>query len=350
MKACVLHAVGDLRYETVPDPEPRRGEAIIRVGACGVCGSDIPRIYSKGTYSFPTIPGHELAGTVAIVGEGVDEALVGKRVAVFPLIPCRHCEMCEAGEYALCSDYDYIGSRCDGGFAELVRAPAWNLLPVPDVVSIEEAAMTEPAAVALHALRRAGMSASESVLIVGAGTIGVIVALWARILGASKILLVDIDRRKLEFARSLGFENVADAEAGNLTEWVNGLTGSGVDFSVEAAGNAAAVDRCLRATRPMGRVVLLGNPAGDMALAQHAYWTILRRQLTLIGTWNSVYRPTRASEWSMVLEHMASGKLNLRPLITHRVGLQTLSDVLGQMRDSAVFANKVMYVGPAEPR
>ncbi|GMU94206.1 MAG: galactitol-1-phosphate 5-dehydrogenase [Candidatus Hydrogenedentota bacterium] len=350
MKASVLHGVGDLRYETVPDPEPAPGEAVVRVGACGVCGSDIPRIFSKGTYSFPTIPGHELAGTVARVGGGVDEALVGRRVTVFPLIPCRRCAMCEAGEYALCADYSYLGSRCDGGFAELVRAPAWNLLPVPDGVSIEEAAMTEPAAVALHALKRGGMSSGECVLIVGAGTIGVVVALWARILGASKVLLVDIDQRKLDFARSLGFEHVADAGGENITEWGNRLTGSGVDLSVEAAGHAAALDQCLRTTRPMGRVVLLGNPAGDMAVAQHAYWAILRKQLTLIGTWNSAYQPTPPSEWSMVLEHMASGQLNLKPLITHRVGLHGLSEILAQMRDRAVFANKVMYVGPAEPQ
>lgn len=348
MNACVLHGVGNLRYETVPDPEPALGEAVVRVGACGVCGSDIPRIFSKGTYSFPTIPGHELAGTVARVGEGVDGALVGRRVTVFPLIPCRRCAMCEVGEYAVCADYNYLGSRCDGGFAELVRAPAWNLLPVPDGVSIEEAAMTEPAAVALHVLKRAGMTEGERVLVVGAGAIGIIVAMWGRILGAGNVLLADIDPRKLEFARTLGFEHVADAGAGDVSGWVNGLTGSGVDLAVEAAGNAAALEQCLCAVRPMGRIVLLGNPAGDMALRQPTYWTILRKQLTLLGTWNSTYQPTHTSEWSMVLDYMASGQLDVKPLITHRVGLQALSNLLERMRDRAVFANKVMYVNAAE--
>lgn len=345
MKACVLRAIGDLRCETVPDPQPGSGQVLVRVGACGVCGSDIPRIFSKGTYSLPMIPGHELAGIVERVGNGVDGSLLGKAVAVFPLIPCHKCAMCEIGEHAVCSNYDYLGSRCDGGFAEYVRAPVWNLLPVPEGVSLEEAAMCEPAAVALHALRRGDLRSGDRVLIVGAGPIGLLLAMWARILDAGRVLLADIDRRRLDFARSLGFEDVADPGRRNIADWVRDCTGLGADLTVEAAGNAAALEQCLANARPLGRVVLLGNPSGDMALTQTGYWSILRRQLTLRGTWNSTFHPAgRPSDWSDVLDHMAGGKLDVKPLITHRTDLEGLPNAIKAIRDRSQFTNKILFV------
>jgi L-iditol 2-dehydrogenase len=329
----------------VPDPEPGAGEVLLRVGACGVCGSDIPRIFSKGTYSFPLIPGHELAGVVARAGVGVDSSLLGKAVAVFPLIPCHHCAMCEIGEYAVCSNYNYLGSRCDGGFAEYVRVPAWNLLPVPKGVSIEEAALCEPAAVALHGLRRGDLHAGDRVLIVGAGTIGLLLAMWARSLDAGKVLLVDIDRRRLDFAKSLGFEDVADPASQNIVDWVRDRASPGADVTVEAAGNGAALEQCLANARPLGRVVLLGNPSGEMTLTQAGYWSILRKQLVLRGTWNSTFRAAGCpSDWSDVLDQMARGKLDVKPLITHRAGLESLPDVMKTMSERTQLTNKVLFV------
>lgn len=127
MKACVLKGIGNLEYKEVPTPVPERGEVLLKIKASGICGSDIGRVYVKGTYHFPTIPGHEFAGQIVEAGEGVDSSLVGKRAAVFPLLPCRKCDMCEVGEYASCWNYNYFGSRCDGGFAEYIAVPVWNL-------------------------------------------------------------------------------------------------------------------------------------------------------------------------------------------------------------------------------
>ncbi len=156
MQALVLHKVGDARYETVPRPTAGPGEVLVRVGFCGVCGSDIPRTFVKGTYHFPTICGHEFAGTVESCGAEVADYRPGDRVVVFPLLWCGRCTACERGNYVQCADYDYYGSRRDGAFAEYVAVPPRNLLRVPEGVSMEAASMTEPAAVALHALKRAG--------------------------------------------------------------------------------------------------------------------------------------------------------------------------------------------------
>lgn len=153
MRAAVLQGIGELVVEEVPEPAPGPGQVVVEVGACGVCGSDVPRILTTGTYHFPTIPGHELAGTVVQAGPEVDPSWVGRRAAVIPLIPCRRCRMCEIGQFALCEDYDFIGSRRDGGFAERVLVPVDNLVPVPDEVSDLHAAMLEPITVALHVMR-----------------------------------------------------------------------------------------------------------------------------------------------------------------------------------------------------
>ncbi|MCH5303916.1 MAG: alcohol dehydrogenase catalytic domain-containing protein, partial [Ruminococcus sp.] len=138
MKARVLHAVGDLRYEDYPIPQLKPDEVLLKVKACGICGSDIPRIFVNGTYHFPTIPGHEFAGQVVAAASKENEHLIGTRAAVFPLIPCRECNSCNKGTFETCKSYDYLGSRSDGAFAEYVRVPVWNLVPIADNVSYEE--------------------------------------------------------------------------------------------------------------------------------------------------------------------------------------------------------------------
>ena len=348
MRACVLHAVGDLRCEEVPDPVPRDGEALVAVRACGVCGSDIPRIFSKGTYAFPTIPGHEFAGEVVDVGVNADRGLIGKRVVVFPLIPCRKCLACATGAYAQCEDYDYLGSRSNGGFAEFVAAPAWNLLPVPENISFEEAAMVEPAAVAAHALRRVVMERGDVSLIFGAGPIGLILGMWSRTWGAGETLFVDIDSAKLEFARRFGFERVFNPTEGDLVAWLKDIAPRGADLVVEASGSSAAFEQCTLTARAFGCIVLMGNPSGEMKLSQRAYWSILRNELRVYGTWNSTYGALKNNDWDLTLDSMAAGQLDVKPIITHRVDLTELPEALVMMRDHTAFHNKVMCVNPRQ--
>ncbi len=344
MKACVLHKIGDLRCEDVAAPKPGPGEVLLRVGACGICGSDIPRVFTKGTYSFPTIPGHEFAGQVVETGAEVDPALKGQRAAVFPLIPCRKCAYCEIGNYALCEDYNYLGSRCDGAFAEFVTAPAWNLVPAAENVSLEEAAMAEPAAVAVHALRQAGVDVGDAVMIFGAGPIGLMLAMWATAWGAGKVLLADIDAKKLAFARDLGFDGLCNPLECDAPEWAQEQTGGGPDVVIEASGSSPAFEQCMLSAKALGKVVLMGNPAGEMTLSQKAYWAILRKELQVLGTWNSSYCAVPKNEWQLALDFMAAGKLNLKPLITHRVSLDGLGAAMAMMRDGTEFSNKVVCV------
>lgn len=344
MKACVLHSVGDLRYEEVETPVCKEEEVLVHIRACGICGSDIPRVFTKGTYHFPTIPGHEFAGIVEQAGKAVDPAWVGKRVAVFPLLPCRTCEACQKGRYAQCEDYNYYGSRCDGGFSEYISVPVWNLVEIPEGVEPEEAAMCEPAAVAYHAASRAGNVSGENVLVSGAGTIGLITAMWLRASGASRVLLADVDERKLKFAQGLGFDSVICLQTEVLLRRIQELTdGEGVCCAFECVGIAASLENCLEAAEVSGTVVVVGNPAGDMVLSQKCYWNILRKELRVCGTWNSQYGG-KNSDWKKVMKALQSRQIQLKELATHRFVLEEHERAFEVLRNRTEFAVKVMFI------
>ena len=349
MMAQVLHAVGDMRYEPVPRPDPGPGQVLVAVGFCGVCGSDLPRTFVKGTYRFPTIIGHEFAGTVAATGDGVDDLAPGDRVVVFPLLWCGRCSACEQGRYAQCLNYDYLGSRSDGGFAEFVVAPRRNLLQVPNHVPLAVAAMTEPAAVALHAVRKGGEMAGRSVAVFGAGPIGVMVAQWAQALGAAQVAIFDIVTEKLDLARQLGFTLAYDSRQVDPVKTVQDLTGGeGAYLCVEGAGVPPTTLQALAAARRGGRVVLLGNPAADVTLPASLISQLLRREVTIQGTWNSDYSATGHGaehgddDWRVVLGAMASGQLRLESLITHRLPLSDAFAALTMMKEQQTFYSKVL--------
>ena len=344
MKACVLHGIGDLRYEEVADPVAQPDEVLLRIRASGICGSDIARVFEKGTYHFPTIPGHEFTGEIVAAGDASQQHLVGKRTAVFPMLPCFTCAACELGEYAQCGNYDYYGSRRDGGFAEYLAVKTWNLVPIPDDVSYEEAALCEPAAVAIHALSQAGVNPGETVAVFGAGPIGLMLGKLALAMGAGTVILTDIDERKLAFAQNIGFTHCINVGKTDAPAEIRALTGgTGAQVVVEGTGAAQALRGCVNSAADFGRVVLMGNPAGDMGLSQKDYWTVLRKQLTLKGTWNSSYTRTR-NDWKTALALMP--RLDVSALVTHRFPLRDCEEAFALIRDRKEPAVKILFTNP----
>jgi len=345
MNALVLHAVGDSRYERIPKPAVVPGEALVRVGFCGVCGSDIPRTFVKGTYHFPTVCGHEFAGTIEACGEKVEQYQPGDRVVVFPLLWCGKCASCELGNYVQCSDYDYYGSRRDGAFAEYVSVPPQNLVPVPEGVSMEAASMTEPAAVALHALKRAGGSfVGETVVIFGAGPIGLMAAQWAQMMGAGQVILFDLIPEKLDMAEQLGFELAFNARDVDPVQKVNELTGGhGAEVCIEGAGVPITLNQAMAAARVGGRVVIMGNPSADVTLPAALISQAMRRELDILGTWNSTFSAAgNNDDWRAVLAAAASGAIDLDSLVSHRIPLEKANEALVMMRDQSQFFAKVL--------
>jgi L-iditol 2-dehydrogenase len=255
------------------------------------------------------------------------------------------CEQCQIGEYASCSNYNYFGSRCDGGFAEYIAVPVWNLVMVPESLSYEEAAMAEPASVAIHALRQAGIEIGDNVVIYGAGPIGLLLGQWARACGTDRVMLVDIDDKRVSFAKELGFKNVWNSKNGDPVEWVMGINnGRKADVVVEGTGVSIALEQCLKSARPFGKVVAMGNPLGEMKLSQKGYWELLRKQLKIFGTWNSSYVSLPKNDWKLAIRAMEQGKINVKLFITHRFSLNDCNKALDMMRDKTEFFCKVMFI------
>lgn len=294
MKAYVLEDIGQLTYKEVPIPQLRENEVLVEVMNAGICGSDIPRIFQTGTYHFPTIPGHEFAGTVRQAGAAENEYLVGKRVGVFPLIPCMECEQCKKKAYEMCQSYNYLGSRTDGGFAEYVAVPVWNLIVLPDDVSFEDAAMLEPACVALHAIRQADMTDVTSAAVYGCGTIGILVIQWLASMGIRNLYAVGTRKEQQELLSGIASCIFCNCHEQKAVDFVEQQTdGAGADIVFECVGIRDSVNNAVASARAGGQIVFVGNPAGDIELDKPIYWKILRRQLTIYGTWNSSLRERR---------------------------------------------------------
>ena len=341
MKALNLHGVGNLRYEEVPMPVCKSGEVLLKIKAVGICGSDIPRVFTKGTYHFPTIIGHEFAGEIV---EAENPSLIGSGASVFPLLPCGHCEACKEEQYARCSNYDYYGSRRDGAMAEYIAVKQENLCLLPKEVTYEEAAMSEPAAVALHAFHKSGVGQGETLLIYGIGAIGLIVAQWAKAAGVKNIILAARTDDKVEFARKLDFPLAVNAKRENLGKLVEEVTeGRGADACIEGTGASEPWAECISLTKAGGRVVCLGNPFGCMSLTQEAYWKILRKELTLVGTWNSSFG-SRENDWREAVKAMQEKRLDLKNLITHRFSLSEYKEAFALMHERREMYCKVMFV------
>lgn len=344
MKAAVLYKVKDLRIEEVNIPEIGDDDVLVKVKAAGICGSDVPRVMVHGTYKFPLIPGHEFAGEIVKKGKNVRNFKENERVTVVPLIPCRNCKFCDIGEYAQCINYDYLGSRSNGGFAQYTRVPASSVIPIPEKVDYESAAFTEPVAVALHGIRRAGIHVGDNIAVWGAGPIGVILAQWARILGADKIFLIDIVDEKLKIAGEYGFFECINAKNEDPVKKIKESTDGGVDLSIEAAGSPKTFVQSVEVPKAFGKVVFLGNVQGDVTFPEKVVSSILRRQLTIYGTWNSNFAPALKDDWKLSLHFMGTGSLKVTPLITHRFKIEQANEAFDLIWNKKEFFNKVMFV------
>ncbi len=351
MKAQILYGIGNIRYTDVDKPSCRPGEAIVKVSCCGICGSDIPRIFKTGAHNMPIIPGHEFSGTVVECAD--DSSLIGKRVGIFPLIPCMECPQCKSRHYEMCEKYSYLGSRCDGGFAEYVAVPVWNLLPVPDEVTDEEAAMLEPMAVAVHSIRRSCIKSKNSfVAVCGLGTIGLLTALFLKDEGYTNVFCIGNKNIQKKMLLDMGYEegHFFDVRFGDPVAFIMDRSGGrGADYYFECIGRSESYQQAVKCTAPFGTVMLVGNPASDMELNRDVYWRILRNQLTLLGTWNSSFYgkeipsednadiksrtgSSTQDDWRYVTERLVSMDFSPARLITHRFSLDELDKGLDIMR------------------
>lgn len=343
MKALVLEDVSKLVYKDVPNPMIRPGEVMLKVKACGICSSDIPRIFTTGTYHFPTVPGHEFSGEIIDCAPDVNRSLIGRRAAVFPLLPCKKCASCVEEEYARCFNYNYFGSRCDGAFAEYISVPVWNLVLYSNKIPYTNAAMCEPASVAKHCVDTGKITPGNTVTVIGTGTIGLLAALWARSMGTKKIVTVGVSDEYLDFARTLGIDCTVNSEKDNAFEDYLKLTdGNGADVVLECVGSQEAINNAIIYAKKGGRIVFTGNPYCDITLKKDVYWKILRNELTITGTWNSSYKST-VNNWKETIAALENGSLDIAKLITQKFRLEDYEEAFATVRDPRKLSVKVMF-------
>jgi Threonine dehydrogenase and related Zn-dependent dehydrogenases len=335
-----MYSPGDVRLEDVPKPTAGPGEVLMRVAACGVCGSDLDRMYKKGPHKLPLICGHEFSAWIEELGEGVSNVQVGDLVTVPPMIPCFECSPCVQGQFSLCENYDYYGSRRDGAYAEFVVGPAALLLKVPEGLDPRAAAMVDPAAIALHAIYRTKLTVGSRVAVFGGGgPIGLFAIQWAKLMGASEIVAVDVTEEKAALAREAG----ATTAISDFAE-MSSIARRGFDVVVETSGSPIAEDQAVSVTARQGEAVYIGIPNREVTLQTDSWNRMLRLETKLIGAWNSFSAPFPGREWEVTLEKMASGELRWEFMITHELGLDKVDETIRAMSERRIFSSKVLFV------
>ncbi len=320
MKAAVVYAQNDIRYDDYPEPEIRPGTVKIAVRACGICGSDIPRVLGTAAHFYPVVLGHEFSGVISEVGEGVESLSVGDKVICASLIPCHKCADCAVGNYSLCKHYTFIGSRIQGAMADYVVVPAENVVKLNGQGSFEEAALIEPASVALHGIMQAKFVGGKNVAVVGAGTIGIFTAQWVKLLGAKQVVYFDIDDDRLALAKEISGDDGVNTLKADPVESAKALTnGAGFDYVFGVSGAPASYKTCLAITANKATVCFIGTPTGDISFSIKEWEQINRRELYLTGSWMSYTAPFPGPAWTMSVEYLDSGRLKCDRRMVHKV-------------------------------
>ena len=330
MNVLNLHGIGDLRFEKKETYSLTKDHVLVKIKYCGICSSDIERVFINGTYHFPTIPGHEMSGQIVAVNDD-DEELLGKKTAIFPLMPCFECNACEREEYAQCSNYNYFGSRCDGGYSEYLLVPKWNLVVFNDELDYKIAALCEPGAVAIHSINIGDIQKGDNVAVSGTGTIGMMIALVAHRKEAN-VTVIGRSNESLEFSKSLGLKTLLTSELENKT----------FDKVYEVVGNNESINQSISICDNFGTIILVGNPKDNVNLDKQIYWKILRKQLVLKGIWNSSYNQ-KVNDWKEILELMTEGNIPFDSLISKEYHMSEFEDAFDYLRNSKEKKLKVMF-------
>jgi len=352
MRAAVYRGINDVRVETVPVPEIGPGEVLIRVAACGICGTDLKKIHT-GSHDAPRIFGHETAGTIAAVGEGVHDFAVGDRVMVFHHIPCGQCYYCRKKTFAQCPVYKKVGCTAGfepsgGGFAEYVRVMDWivrrGLVKIPDGVPFEQAAFVEPVNTCYKAIKNVDLAPDETVLVIGQGPIGILLAALAARSGA-RVLTSDLFPERHKIAATYGLSRPIDAGKQDVI----GLTRAaserrGADAVILAVGGNSLIKTAMDAARPGGRVLLFAQTQHGEAMIDPA--AICMDEKSLIGSY-SASEEIQDEGADLVFGGYSDG-FDLTRLISHRYSLEDAVEAIRVASNPGPGSMKI-FIEPKAP-
>ena len=331
MQAAVYRAVDDVRTETIPVPTIGPGEVLVRIDTCGICGTDLKKIHT-GSHAAPRVFGHEMAGTIAAIGDGVLGFAVGDRVMAFHHIPCGHCFYCRKQTFAQCETYKRVGTTAGlgdpagGGFAQYIRVMDWivgdgvtpaGLIHIPDDIPFEQAAFIEPVNTCFKAVKLLDLQPDDTVLVIGQGSIGIILAALAKQTGAT-VLTSDMYPERHAVAARFGLDHPLDARGDVVAACKAATDGRGADVALVAVGADALIATAMAAIRPGGRVMLFASTQHGTAPFDPA--AVCMDEKTLMGSYSASVA-IQQEGIDLVFEGYRSGKLDFTQLISHRFTL-----------------------------
>ncbi len=314
MKAAVLTATDTIEISDVERPQPQAGEVLVQVHYTGICGSDVPRVLQGRIHFFPIILGHEFSGTVVEAGKEVDPTYVGRRVSGIPLEPCFDCPDCRAGNYSLCSSYGFVGSRSAGSMAEYVCLPAKNVMFLGDDVSDIEGAFFEPSTVAVHGIELSGFREGGHAIVIGAGTVGILLAQALKGYGAETVVVANRNAKRLETAAKAGLDRLVEVDGEDWAERAYAENdGERFDFVFDTAGTPQTILQSFEVAANKASVMFVGTPSADVSFTSKQWEDINRKELTVRGSWMSYSASWPGIEWTRVNEFFDEGTLQIVP-------------------------------------
>lgn len=331
--AFVLTKLNTLELQTVPMPRAKAGEIVIKLETVGVCGSDV-HYYQKGAIGdfkveFPFILGHECAGIVVETGEGVHKLKIGDRVALEPGVPCGKCEMCRTGHYNLCPDVQFLATPpYDGCLMKYIAFPAEYAFKLPDHMSPEQGALVEPMAIGMNAAFTGGVKTGDTVVVFGAGCIGLVTMLAAKAAGATKVIVSDVIPLRLEKALELGADSVINSKEQNVVEEVKRLTGMGPDVVLDCAGFSETIRAAVQIAKPAATIVVVGMGTDEINGVPLGPISAKELKITSIFRYKNMYPRT--------ISAIADGKIKVDGIVTKRFTFDQTAEAFASAAKDAV--------------
>lgn len=343
MKAAVLHSISDLRVEEVDTPLVRSADILLKVAYCGVCGSDIPRIIKNAAHYYPIILGHEFSGVIVDVGDGLSSDLKGKKSVCVPLMPNFSDPQCARGNYSLSKDYDFIGSNEQGGFAEYVAMPARNAIILDDSADLLSASFLEPLTVALHAINIMEYRPGRKAAVIGVGGIGLLLLQCLKQLGTQSISAFDVDDRKLALAMDMGANFCFNSQDKDIyKKALEQAAPSGYDFVFEVSGAPSAEILALQLAAPKGCIIYVGTPHSALTLQPAEFELIIRKELTLKGSWLNYSAPFPGWEWEFGIEMITKRQVDIEALMGSTLPLSQANKLPALLSEHGAMKRKIV--------
>jgi threonine dehydrogenase-like Zn-dependent dehydrogenase len=332
-----------MRVEEVDAPRVGSADILLKVDYCGVCGSDIPRIIKDAAHYYPIILGHEFSGVIVDVAGGLNPDLKGRKSVCAPLMPDFSDPQCAKGNYSLCKNYDFIGSNKQGGFAEYVAMPARNAIILEDSLDLLSASFLEPLTVALHAINIIDYRPGRKAAVIGVGGIGLLMLQCLKQLGTQSISAFDVDDHKLALAKDLGAKFCFNSQDEDIyKKSLEQAAPSGYDFVFEASGAPAAEILALKLVAPKGSVMYVGTPHSALTLQPAEFELIIRKELTLKGSWLNYSAPFPGWEWEYGVEMLTKQQIDTKALFGSTLPLSQANRLPALLSETGGLKRKIV--------